>query len=107
MAKTFTVTDDHYVLFRRANITWDNCEYGAPEINPKRPYGNGDVARDIHEILGWPMECNEYEEYELDDDRAWEIHKQMETALQIMVQHPGEDIRGQWVREGWSKWTRA
>lgn len=28
------------------------CEFGAPEIDPKRPYGNSDVYQDMIEILG-------------------------------------------------------
>ena len=34
-------------------VQWRDCEYGAPEINPKRPYGNSSVELDICEILGW------------------------------------------------------
>jgi hypothetical protein len=48
----FTVTEDHLKLLRRAYIGWDDCEFGAPGIDPKRPYGNSDVIGDIAEILG-------------------------------------------------------
>ena len=40
---SFTVTDEHLKLLRRANVDWDDCEFGAPAIDCKRPYGNGDV----------------------------------------------------------------
>lgn len=49
---TFTVTDDHLKLLRRASVGWSDCEFGAPEIDPKRPYGNSNVLGDIAEILG-------------------------------------------------------
>ncbi len=48
----FILTDEHVKLLRQANVSWDGCEFGAPGIDPKRPYGNGDVHSDIVEILG-------------------------------------------------------
>ena len=30
---------------------WDDCEFGAPAIDCKRPYGNSDVYNDIAKIL--------------------------------------------------------
>jgi hypothetical protein len=39
-ARRFALTREHLKLARRMYIEWDNCEYGAPAINPKRPYGN-------------------------------------------------------------------
>jgi hypothetical protein len=50
--KRFTVTDEHLRLLRRAYVGWDEIEFGAPEINAKRPYGNSNVYGDIAEILG-------------------------------------------------------
>ena len=57
----FTVTDEHLKLLRGAYVGWDDCEFGAPAIDCKRPYGNSDVIADIAEILEVP-----------DDDRASE-----------------------------------
>lgn len=35
----FTVTEDHLKLLRHIHLYWDYGEgYGAPAINPKRPY---------------------------------------------------------------------
>ena len=51
----FTVTEDHLELLRHVHLYWDYGEgYGAPAIDPKRPYGNSDVERDIAEILEAP-----------------------------------------------------
>jgi hypothetical protein len=36
----FTVTDDHLRLLRRACVSWDQAEFGAPEVDCKRPYGS-------------------------------------------------------------------
>jgi hypothetical protein len=72
---TFTVTGDHLKLARRMYVGWLDDEYGAPEINPKRPYGNSDVPSDIADILGRDMS----------DDDAYAIHREMETVLQIAL----------------------
>lgn len=47
----FEVTEQHLQLLRAAYVGWQDMEFGAPEINPKRPYGNSDVIGDIAEIL--------------------------------------------------------
>lgn len=33
----------------------DSMEYGAPMLNPKRPFGNSCVESDILEIINWRM----------------------------------------------------
>jgi hypothetical protein len=64
----FTVTEDHLKLLRHA---WVDCwyegeGYGAPGINPKKPYGGSWVERDIVEILDIPSEDWDWED--LDED---------------------------------------
>lgn len=44
-------TADHATLIAAAYWQWNDCEYGAPEIDPKRPYGNSDVEGDLAELL--------------------------------------------------------
>ena len=94
--KRFTLTEDHIKLIRRMCVGWQHCEYGAPEINPKRPYGNSSVEGDIYEILGWVDMKNltEDEEEDLFDgrgefgdlaERAMVLHRETETALQIVL----------------------
>lgn len=75
----FTVTEDHLKLMSHFWVGWCDDEYGAPEIDPKRPYGNGDVPSDIARILGWEGEI------EYDDPRARQIHEETKTALQIAL----------------------
>jgi hypothetical protein len=43
--------EDHWTLLGRAFWDWDDCEFGAPSIHPKRPYGNRDVEGDLAELL--------------------------------------------------------
>lgn len=90
----FQVTEDHIKLLRRANVSWEHCEYGAPAIDCKRPYGNSYVAMDIAEILGWDWPDQDdfsggYEEYqritEEIEDRARQLHQETETVLQIIL----------------------
>ena len=87
MIEEFTLTDDHVKLLRSAYVGWDNCEFGAPSIDCKRPYGNGDVVRDICDILGWKlvetrngMDCTLEQ-----DDAARKLHVETQTALQIVL----------------------
>lgn len=81
----FTVTDEHLKLARCLEVGYDeDTEFGAPEIDPKRPYGNSDVLTDMREILGREMP---------DKDDGWNtgadeqylliLHKEMATVLQI------------------------
>ena len=69
-------------------VSWRCCETGAPCIDPKRPYGNSLVAQDIYKILGWPHPDEEDDPdffYDGGWDRAEKIHKEMETALQVVL----------------------
>ena len=83
--KEFTITSDHTKLLRRMYVRWDDCEYGAPAIDPKRPYGNSDVENDIAEILGWDIADDDGALTEYQSETAGRIHKEMETVLQILL----------------------
>ena len=39
IVKEFWLKEEHIKLLRAAYVQWNNCETGAPEIDPKRPYG--------------------------------------------------------------------
>lgn len=99
--KVFELTDEHITLLRNAGVTWDDTETGAPQIDPKRPYGNSDVALDVCEILEWPQSCNSDNGY--DDaslEAAMELHKETETALQIVL-YTGEFKPGWYENTGY------
>ena len=76
-ATRFTVTDEHLRLLRRAYVSWDETEFGAPEIDCKRPYGNSDM-----------------------------LHAETAVALQIALS-TGEFRNGRYTREdgshGWKR----
>jgi hypothetical protein len=71
---TVTVTEDHLTLLSAAWTSWDPCEFGAVEIDPKRPYGNGDVAGDLAELLP-----------HLDARRRAEVHAELVLVLNAVL----------------------
>jgi hypothetical protein len=83
----YTVTEEHIKLLREAYVGWQNCEFGAPEIDPKRPYGNSFVYGDIAEILGIEGVIIDEEKDYTDEqrDRMQEIHRGTENALEIAL----------------------
>jgi hypothetical protein len=85
MKQKFTVTNNHLRLLRNMNVSWNGYEFGAPSIDPKRPYGNGDVYTDIAELIGATID-RETEDF-TDIQRACmkALHKQTETVLQIVL----------------------
>ena len=94
---TFTLTEEHLTLLKVMYVGWQDCETGAPEIDPKRPYGNSDVARDVWEMLDWfdidslPEEDQddfyESDEYDVLHAKAMKLHEETGTALQIILQN--------------------
>ena len=88
-SKVFEVTEDHIKLLKGMYIGWDDCEFGAPAVDPKRPYGNSSVIADIAEILGW-MDDDWWDgDQETDQWREAgnKIHNEMQTVLQILVRN--------------------
>ena len=85
----FTMTAQHLKLLRHMRVGWQDCETGAPEINPKRPYGNSAVMNDIHEILtGEHIACVGCKRDELTDEeiqRYEVLHRETKTALQVVL----------------------
>lgn len=82
----FTVTNEHLILMRRMYVGWCYDEFGAPEIDPKRPYGNSDVLGDIHELL--TGNGSDGSGSDLPDDvknRYEALHLSVKTALQIAL----------------------
>lgn len=104
------MTDDHVKLLRSAYVSWDDCEYGAPAIDCKRPYGNSSVEWDIAEILGWDLPLDQFEAPYLtkqQEERAFEVHRETQTALQVILA-TGQMDPGEYVASAYKKdWRRA
>lgn len=106
----FTLTEDHLKLLRRMYVGWCPDEYGAPEIDPKRPYGNSDVEWDVHEILanGSRDDFGEDADMPLELERKYyEIHKETQTALQVVLA-TGTFEPGEYTADSYSyNWQRT
>ena len=94
-----------------AHVTWDDWEFGAPGIDPKRPYGNSNVFADIAEILGVPVSewaCEDDEEPAPDAEwRFLRLHVETGIAL-LFGLAAGEFRTGRYVRgpEWADSWKR-
>lgn len=107
----FEVTDWHLALLRRACITWGGMEFGAPAIDPSRPYGNGGVVRDIATIV--EPGFADWDDGLQDNYLAQEhyaltrLHVETGVALQIILQF-GEFATGHYRRaNSWDDWEKA
>lgn len=87
--KRFLVTEEHLKLLDNMWIGYNDwTEFGAPEVDPKRPYGNSDVYGDIAEIIGLEAERDSWGDIQYtteQKDRMLELHKEMQHVLQILV----------------------
>jgi hypothetical protein len=104
--KFFTLTEEHVKLLRRAYVNWDACEFGAPAIDPKRPYGNSDVLLDIAEILEEPLFEDAGGEKHLSAEqaeRSERLHKETQMALAVILRtgsfEPGRYSAGEYTQD--------
>jgi|24BtaG_2_1085350.scaffolds.fasta_scaffold01399_10 hypothetical protein len=101
----FEIKEEHLKLLKEMCIGWNDCEFGAPEIDPKRPYGNSDGVDDVARVIGYKkdkntVEFDKEEAKEYDDvkeyleecdwkqeayDYLYNLHKDMEIVLQIVL----------------------
>lgn len=88
----FRLTEDHLRLLRRARVVWNGDEYGAPGLCPKRPFGNSDVAADILAIPGWVDPGPDDPVGQELRDLARELHRELKTALQIVLRFAGIEV---------------
>jgi len=103
--KIFVIKEEHLKLLKEMCVRWNDCEFGAPEIDPKRPYGNSNVVYNVAEIIGIEKtkdnteydkeEAKEYSDYnDYITDLEWnkktydylfDLHKDMQIVLQIVL----------------------
>ena len=102
----FTLTENHLKLLRRANVTWSRSEFGAPAIDPKRPYGNSYVIEDVAEILDALL----YVHDDVDEkvyETLYKLHTETEIALQIVLE-TGSFEAGDYERQKYfGRWERV
>lgn len=85
----FLVRQEHIKLLRNMYVSWnDSCGYGAPMIDPKRPYGNSYWFWDVAVILGMRVSDESEDDKPLTQDEIKTIkklHRELETVLQIFL----------------------
>jgi len=100
----FEITEQHLNLLRNAHVSWAATEFGAPEINPKRPYGNSNVPEDVAELVvpgfvGWGYEARETY-VNINERDLTRLHVETAIALQIILRI-GEFRTGRFRRSSW------
>lgn len=104
--QTFKIKKEHIALIKELYFEYnDNSEFGAPTVNPKRPYGNSDVYGDIGKILKIKSDCNgDFTDAQI--NRMTKLHKELTIVLQIICSNPSEtDYIGTWKGE-YQTWNK-
>lgn len=87
MNQNFRVEENHIRLLKGMKLSWNDLCFGAPTVNPKRPYGSSLVIDDMAKILSIG-ELDENGELQLIDDQERELlnlHKEMEKVIEILL----------------------
>jgi hypothetical protein len=102
--KTFEVKDIHIKLLQNAYVSWEGCEFGAPSIDCKRPYGNSYVYGDLAEFCGIERVGGDFtrEQY----DYMNQVHQETETVLQIFLK-VGKMEPGKYQLSGYKDWVKV
>lgn len=82
------ITEEHLKLLARAEWEFNEMEYGAPWIDPKRPYGNSDVEENIAQILGWELFVDSDEEEHLSKEqsqKAFQLHRELVDVIKQII----------------------
>ena len=77
----FEMTENHIKLLNNFYVNWDDCEFGAPCINPKRPYGNSSGVDDVAEVLGIKKTKDNVEGYDKDEVKEYQAQDPIEKVL--------------------------
>lgn len=82
-ATSFNLTHEHLTLLRNANVVWVQSMRGAPAVDPKRPYGNSDMAKDVARLLEWTWDGEDMSDAMV--ERAERLHSETALAMQICL----------------------
>lgn len=109
MKKRFELKEEHLKLLRNMNVRWDECEFGAPAIDYKRPYGSSNVYKDMAKILGIRGFEDSEEETSFSREQVIlmeNLHRENKVALQIVLK-TGKFEPGIYVADEYSdNWTK-
>lgn len=104
--KHFVVTEGHIKLLPHLWFDFNAyAEFGVPEVDPKRPYGNSDVYEDIAEILGIEPEDGECFT-QAQEHYLYQILTEMTNVINITVRNNGVEV-GTYTAPAYSQnWRR-
>lgn len=82
-------------LIDNFNWGWNTCEYGAPAVDPKRPFGNStDIDSDVLRILGEKPDGMFSDEYsEKQREYAANLYTQTLGVLTVLASIALEDLK--------------
>lgn len=106
---TFILREEHVKLLRAASVATNSAEWGAPTIDPKRPFGNGDITGDMARILGMPdpSELGQTERARA-HGALTRLYQELAQALQVVLAagsfEPGTYVQG--IAGGRHTWRR-
>jgi hypothetical protein len=107
--KFFELKEEHLKLLRNMIVSWDDCEFGAPTVNCKKPYGNSHVYGDMSKILdieGVEDSKKKIHFSKEQVDLMDKLHKETKVALQIVLKtgkfEPGIYVTDEY-RDNWTK----
>ena len=105
--EVFELKKEHITLLKNSWVIWYDCEFGAPGIDCKRPYGNSSIYEDMADILGIELFEDQYGEKHLSEEQAdylYDLHKDLEIALQLILTFQTFEP-GTYTRENsWDDW---
>lgn len=70
-------TVDHLTLLAEAEWDWNDCEFGAPSMDPKKPYANSGVEEDLADHLP-----------HLSEEERLRVHCELPAVLQWITSNP-------------------
>ena len=81
--KRFELKLEHIKLLNKMWVVWWDTEFGAPGVDPKRPYGNSDVYGDMAEILDLEFDKEDPDEKQI--KYLSDLHDETQTALEVVL----------------------
>lgn len=106
--KRFELKAEHLKLLKQSCWRWEDCEYGAPAMDCKRPFGNSSVIPDVMEILGVEEKkcphCGESLD-ETDREKYDAIFRELEIAIQCIFHTLSFEL-GWYVQTSHSRWEK-
>ena len=108
-SKTFELKKEHLVLLKKSCWSWNDCEYGAPGMDCKRPFGNSGVDTDLAEILSKESprcpHCNELIDTAI-QERNKAIYEELLIALEIICHTTSFEL-GLYRQNDRYRWEKA